>query len=158
MSSQTGKRYRLPTEAEWEYAARAGSTTQYHFGNSESQLCRYANHADITSADVLFIWNDTCSDGVGDQTAEVGRYVPNAFGLYDMHGNVWEWVQDCWHDSYLGASSDGSARTAGSGCEYHVFRSGAWDGIPLSVRSVTRFWYDRTLRTSTLGFRLVRNL
>ena len=98
LNDKTGGNFRLPTEAEWEYAARAGSTTKFHFGNSESQLCRYGNHAD-TSTD--FDWrNKSCSDGVGKRTAAVGRYQPNSYGLYDMYGNVYEWVQDCWNKNY----------------------------------------------------------
>ena len=111
LAEQTGETYRLPTEAEWEYAARAGSTTKYHFGNSDSQLCRYANHADTITG---YKWrNKSCSDGVGKRTASVGRYQPNSYGLYDMHGNVNEWVQDCWNDSYAGAPSDGRAGHCG---------------------------------------------
>ena len=127
LSAQTGERYRLPSEAEWEYAARAGSTTEYHFGNDESQLCRYANHAD-TSTD--YNWRNTdCSDGVGKRTATVGSYQPNGFGLHDMHGNLWEWVQDCWNDSYQGAPTDGSAWTSGN-CEKRVLRGGSWYNLP----------------------------
>ena len=88
MSAETGKRYRLPTEAEWEYAARAGSTTKYHFGNDEAQLCEYGNHADSGTD---YEWRNTaCSDGESKCTAEVGQYKPNAFGLYDVNGNVYE--------------------------------------------------------------------
>ena len=94
LNSETDGKFRLPSEAEWEYAARAGSTTKYHFGNDESQLCRYSNHADASTG--LISKNESCSDGVGERTAEVGLYRPNSFGLYDMHGNVWEWVEDCW--------------------------------------------------------------
>ena len=132
--AQTGHAFRLPTEAEWEYAARAGSSTKYHFGNSESQLCRYGNHAD-TSTD--FSWrNESCSDGVGKRTAEVGHYQPNDYGLYDMHGNVWEWVQDCWNDSYAGAPTDGSAWTLGD-CSQRVVRGGSWLNEPRGLRSAT---------------------
>ena len=123
LSEQTGERYRLPSEAEWEYAARAGAETKYHFGNDESRLCQYGNHAD-TSMD-YGRRNQTCSDGVGKKTAMVGRYEPNRFGLYDMHGNVWEWVQDCWNESYRGAPADGSAWERGD-CSQRVLRGGSW--------------------------------
>ena len=98
LNGKTGGGYRLPTEAEWEYAVRAGTRTKYHFGDSESELCRYANHADRGTS---FNWrNESCSDGAGEQTAPVGSFAANAWGLHDMHGNVWEWVQDCWNESY----------------------------------------------------------
>ena len=155
LTAQTGESYRLPTEAEWEYAVRAGSTTKFHFGNDESRLCDYANHAD-TSTD--FGWrNESCSDGVGRRTAEVGRYQPNGYGLYDMHGNVWEWVEDCWNDSYAGALSDGSAWTR-EDCILRVIRGGSWDDPPGSLRSVDRFMHFRSFCNYSLGFRLAQDL
>ena len=155
LSAQTGKRYRLPSEAEWEYAARAGSTTEYHFGNDESQLCSYANHAD-SSTDVDWR-NQSCSDGVGRRTAAVGQYRPNAFGLYDMHGNVSEWVQDCWNDNYAGAPGDGSAWASGD-CSQRGFRGGSWLFNAWNLRSALRNRLDRAFRDFTLGFRLVQDL
>ena len=154
LTEQTGESYRLPSEAEWEYAARAGSTTIYHYGNVESQLCLYANHAD-TSTD--FNWrNKSCSDGVGNRTATVGRYRPNAFGLYDMHGNVNEWVQDCWNESYTGAPSDGRDWTGGD-CSRRGLRGGSWYNNIRSLRSADRHGYTRSHRYFTLGFRLAQD-
>ena len=152
--AQTGKAFRLPSESEWEYAVRAGSSTKYHFGNSESQLCRYANHAD-TSTD--FSWrNESCSDGVGKRTATVGRYQPNSYGLYDMHGNVWEWVADCWNDSYAGAPSDGRAWELGD-CNLRVVRGGSWLYAPRALRSAFRNSYTRSVRDYNIGFRLAQD-
>ncbi len=114
LNGKTGGGYRLPTEAEWEYAARAGSTTRFHFGNDPSEICRYANFDSDVSPNGDFNSPVICSDGSEDDdfgihTADVGSYLPNAFGLYDTIGNVREWVQDCEHRNYLGAPSDGSA-------------------------------------------------
>ena len=154
LTAQSGESYRLPSEAEWEYAARAGSATKYHFGNSESQLCRYGNHAD-SSTD--FDWrNESCSDGVGKRTAAVGRYQPNSYGLYDMHGNVWEWVADCWNDSYAGAPSDGRAWELGD-CSRRVIRGGSWFNLPRSLRSAARNRGPRAFRNYFIGFRLVQD-
>ena len=155
LAAQTGESYRLPTEAEWEYATRAGSTSKYYFGNNASQLCHYANHADSSTS--FDFHNESCSDGVGKRTAVVGRYRPNRYGLYDMHGNTWEWVEDCWHSSYMGAPSDGSAWTYDD-CTNRVVRSGAWFNWERYVRSATRKGGESVAsRNSGLGFRLAKD-
>ena len=155
LSRRARETYRLPSESEWEYAARAGSETKYHFGNAESELCRYGNHAD-TSTD--FGWRNTsCSDGVGKMTAPVGSFRANAFGLHDMHGNVWEWVEDCWNESYAGAPSDGGARLSGD-CAKRVLRGGSWLYDPGALRAAYRLRSTTGVRSVNLGFRVARTL
>ena len=154
LTEQTGEAFRLPTEAEWENAARAGSATKYHFGDSESQLCRYANHLDDST--VHSNRNESCSDGVGKRAATVGRYQPNSYGLYDMHGNVWEWVQDCWNDSYVGAPSDGRAWMNGD-CSLRVLRGSSWLAISGYLRSANRYRLIRSHRSDDIGFRLAQD-
>ncbi len=129
------KGYRLPTEAEWEYACRAGTTTKYYSGNSESDLKGVA-------------WYEGNS---GDKTHPVGQKEPNVWGLYDMHGNAWEWCEDRWHYNYKGAPSDGSAWVSGSS-PYRVFRGGAWH-TSSRCRSTSRGMGNPDLGSS--GFRLV---
>ena len=155
LSGTTGEAYRLPSEAEWEYGARARTTTAYHFGNDESALCRYANHAD-SSTD--YDWRNTsCSDGFGKTTAPVGSFAPNRFGLHDMHGNVYEWVEDCWNGSYAGAPNDGSAWLTGD-CGERVLRGGSWLSGPGVLRAANRFRDTSGFRDDGDGFRVARTL
>ncbi len=142
LSQKTGQTYRLPTEAEWEYAARAGTNTQYWWGREIGS--RQANCRE-------------CGAGGGQQTAKVGSYSPNPFGLYDTAGNVAEWVEDCWNDNYRGAPNDGSAWNAGQ-CRLRVLRGGAYDSQAKAVRSTARFRYDTDVRYFANGFRVVREL
>src|SRR5262249_44266951 len=120
LSTQTGRDYRMLSEAEWEYAARArtapGSYPRFYFGDDEAGRCSYGNGGgpSMPGLPILpVLRNKACSDGVSVGTAPVGQYKPNAFGLYDMLGNVSEWVEDCFHDSYIGAPTDGAAWTSG---------------------------------------------
>jgi formylglycine-generating enzyme required for sulfatase activity len=134
-------KYRLPSEAEWEYACRAGTTTKYSFGDGESKLEDYA-------------WYFADSDG---KTHPVGQKQPNPLGLHDMHGNVWEWVQDRWHDNYDSAPSDGSAWEYGNS-SIRVFRGGGWNDVSRSCRSAIRERVGSGSRSGIIGFRLLRKL
>lgn len=142
LSKKTGQRYRLPSEAEWEYAARAGTTTEYWWGR-DAGVAR-ANCRD-------------CNTGRPQQTLPVGSFPPNPFGLYDTSGNVAEWVEDCWNDDYGGAPTDGSAWTAGQ-CRLRVIRGGSFDSQARYVRTAARFRYDMNLPFFANGFRVLREL
>ena len=153
LSDQTGEAYRLLSEAEWEYVARAGTTTARYWGESEAGQCRYANGADASTG---FKWAVSCHD-VHARTAPVGRYEANAFGLYDVLGNVWEWTQDCRNKSYAGAPSNGGAWESGE-CTRRVLRGGSWGNGPWDLRSAFRSGSTAGSRSDIFGFRLARTL
>jgi formylglycine-generating enzyme required for sulfatase activity len=143
LSKMTGHRYRLLTESEWEYAARATTTTPYYWGDE------FGNG------------NANCN-GCGSQwdhkqTSPVGSFKPNMFGLYDMAGNVWQWMQDCYHSDYDEAPTDGSAWTSGD-CNYRVLRGGSWNHLPPNLRSAFRRWGAIEDRDSVIGFHVGRTL
>lgn len=145
LSAKTGKTYRLPTEAEWEYAARAGTQTPFHFG--ETLTDKLANYrANYTYG------NGQIGEEQG-QTTSVGNYPPNAFGLYDMHGNVWEWCQDDWHQNYYFAPTDGSAWLNTDG-NIKILRGGSWSDGPAYCRIATRYYIHRSFIDNLFGFRV----
>jgi formylglycine-generating enzyme required for sulfatase activity len=161
LQQKTGQSYRLLTEAEWEYAARADTTTVRYWGDDVKTSCDYANVLDLKAKTTITgasNWsNFNCDDGHAF-TAPVGSYKANGFGLYDMLGNVWEWTQDCWNDNYSGAPTDGSAWTAGD-CSKRVARGGAWYVDPLLyLRAAYRYRGSNEGRGSGGGFRVARSL
>lgn len=159
LSRKTGKAYRLPSESEWEYAARAGSATSWFWGDDRARTCVYANVADLTMMSTLNLPINTernfdCSDGFA-YTAPVGSFQPNAFGLYDMLGNVWQWTQDCWNENYQGAPTDGSAWSAGD-CRSRIVRGGSWIKSTPWLGSGFRIDDNAGHRDSDVGFRVAR--
>lgn len=140
LSEQTNQSYWLPSEAEWEYACRAGTQTPFHTGETinPDQANFARKHA---------------------KTLPVGSFAPNAFGLYDMHGNVWEWTQDCWHDNYHNVPDGGSIwlEKDGSECNYRVVRGGSWSNGLQYLRSAFRFRYLKHVSINVLGFRIARD-
>ena len=139
LNEQTGLRFRLPSEAEWEYACRsAGKDEKYCGGDDESKLAWYGNNSD-------------------EKTHSVAQKQANGLGLYDMSGNVWEWTQDCWHDSYDGASSNGQAREKGA-CAQRVLRGGSWIGVAGSLSSTGRFGSSAAKGNRNFGFRVAQDI
>jgi formylglycine-generating enzyme required for sulfatase activity len=151
LSQRTGKNYRLPSEAEWEYACRAGTKTPFSFGdNITTDLVNYNGNYPYKSAP---------KGKYREQTTDVGTFPPtfppNPFGLYDMHGNVWEWCEDDWHENYIDAPTDGSAWNSQSGSNTKLLRGGSWDNFARYCRSAIRAWLSRDGRSYDYGFRVV---
>ena len=145
LAKKTGKPYRLLTEAEWEYAARAGAASAYATGATiDEKQARFSNTASHDAK----------------QTVPVGSFDPNAFGLYDMHGNVWEWVEDCWHGNYEHAPAEGSAwlQEDGGMCDYRIYRGGSWYNNAEILRAANRTGSSPELSIINIGFRVARTL
>ncbi|MGB3296784.1 MAG: SUMF1/EgtB/PvdO family nonheme iron enzyme [Phormidesmis sp.] len=147
LSKHTGRAYRLPSEAEWEYACRAKTTTPFYFGDTlSSKIANYnANHT----------YGNGQKGEYRNKTTDVDSFSANAFGLCDMHGNVWEWCLDHWHKNYAGAPTDGSAWLSADDNAYRLLRGGSWGNNPDKCRSANRVRYTRDLRLNNFGFRVV---
>jgi len=157
LSEKTKQPYRLLSEAEWEYMARGGTTTSRFWGNAD-EGCEYANAADLTAKETHPGWTTSkCRDGYL-HTSPVGRFKANAFGVHDVLGNVWEWVEDVWHDSYEGAPDDGSAWTESGNQSLRVLRGGSWGRKPEDLRSAIRGRDGNGFRGGSFGFRVSRTL
>ena len=154
LSQQTGARYRLPTEAEWEYAARAGTTTEFSTGD-----CIDAQQANFHAKEAF----NECqlSQVYKGKVIDTGSFPPNPWGLHDVHGNILEWTEDCWHSNYVQAPTDGSAwldTGSEADCQRRVLRGGSWSGRAMELRSAARASNDSHFKSIFIGFRVVREL
>ena len=159
LSRETGEEYRLPSESEWEYAARAGTATARYWGEGESGQCRHANGADASLKERYSDWPSlvaSCRDG-HVHTAPAGSFAANGWELHDMLGSVWEWTEDCWNGSYAGAPSDGNAWEHGD-CSVRALRGGSWLSKPSVLRAAYRDRITTGVRFYFIGFRVVRML
>ena len=150
LTSETGHEYRLPSEAEWEYVARAGTNTPFWFGASMS--------ADQANCDATFTYNGSVEGASQNRTIPVGSYKANGFGLFDVHGNVWEWVEDLDHANYIGAPDNGHAWLRDGDAANRVLRGGSWETRPGWSRSASRVWNFSDLRDDDAGFRVARSI
>lgn len=147
LSEYTGRAYRLPTEAEWEYACRAGTSDPFYFGKTIT--------TDLANYDGKYSYNSQSIGIYREHTVKVGSFPPNAFGLYDMHGNVSEWCLDHWHENYYGAPTDGRAWVTGGVSGLRIRRGGSWHSFPWACRSAHRDWGKLYFGYTYTGFRVV---
>ncbi|MFM6908846.1 MAG: formylglycine-generating enzyme family protein, partial [Dolichospermum sp.] len=148
LSNYTKRPYRLPSEAEWEYACRAGTTTPFHFGETMT--------TDLANYNGNYTYGDGSKGVYREETTEVGSFkIANEFGLYDMHGNVWEWCQDDWHNSYKGAPTDGSAWISNNTKSDKLLRGGSWSSLPVICPSAFRYYAAAGFVNQNRGFRVV---
>jgi formylglycine-generating enzyme required for sulfatase activity len=157
LSAKTGQRYRLPSASEWEYAARAGTAAAQPWSAEGRDACASANVADESAGHRYPGWSVfACDDGFV-QTAPVGSFKANSFGLNDMLGNVFQWTEDCWNANYKGAPIDGAARADGD-CTERELRGGSWFSSPSYVRANYRNHFSVDYRTSSVGIRVARDI
>ncbi len=157
LSEKTGQKYRLPTEAEWEYAARAGTSASRFWGNNPDDACQYANVADMTAKKLWPRWTAFyCNDGYA-VASPVGSFKPNGFGLYDMLGNVWQWCEDVYNSRAYSKLPKSNPVYEGAG-EYRVIRGGGWSNGPMGIRSSHRIGLTLSFGHHALGFRLVKDV
>ena len=157
LSNHTKRNYRLPSESEWEYACRAGTTTPFHFGETiDATLANYrAQDYEMKKKSYSGTYDRGVLGEYREKTIEVGTFLPNVFGLYDMHGNVWEWCEDDFHSDYKSAPTDGSAWVESDReSARRLLRGGSWYNIPVNCRSAERFLNTRDIRTYCVGFRV----
>jgi len=149
LNKKTGKNYRLLSEAEWEYIARAGNDSPFYTGGAITT--RQANF------NGEYTYGGSPKGKYTRKTVPVGSYDPNPLGLHDIHGNVWEWTQDCWNETHAGAPNDGSARESGD-CKFRIMKGGSWVNLPYQIRAAKRFRYTTDYRYDDYGFRIARTL